>query len=103
MDPSLKSSFKLEDDAISQPILDTDENGKKSYKLITVTNRINEHIADYATDYIKIKELALKEKQIKAIGKWFDETIKNTYVKVLVEYRDCDFTNNWLKNNFYIF
>jgi response regulator RpfG family c-di-GMP phosphodiesterase len=68
----------------------------------TVTNRINEHIADYATDYIKIKELALKEKQIKAIGKWFDETIKNTYVKVLVEYRDCDFTNNW-KNNFIFF
>jgi hypothetical protein len=33
------------------------------------------------TDYIKIKELALKEKKIKAIGKWFDETIKNTYVK----------------------
>jgi peptidyl-prolyl cis-trans isomerase SurA len=55
------------------------------------------------TDYIKIKELALKEKQIKAIGKWFDETIKNTYVKVLVEYRDCDFTNNWLKIIFYIF
>jgi peptidyl-prolyl cis-trans isomerase SurA len=98
MDPSLYSQVSsLKDDAISQPILDTDENGKKSYKIITVTNRINEHIADYATDYIKIKELALKEKQIKAIGKWFDETIKNTYVKVLVEYRDCDFTNNWLK------
>jgi peptidyl-prolyl cis-trans isomerase SurA len=68
-------------------------------ELITVTNRINEHMT---TDYIKIKELALKEKQIKAI-KWFDETIKNTYVKVLVEYRDCDFTNNWLKNNFIFF
>jgi peptidyl-prolyl cis-trans isomerase SurA len=68
MDPSLYSQSSLKDDAISQPILDTDENGKKSYKLITVTNRINEHIADYATDYIKIKELALKEKQIKAIG-----------------------------------
>jgi peptidyl-prolyl cis-trans isomerase SurA len=79
----LQSSFKLEDDAISQPILDTDENGKKSYKLITVTNRINEHIADYATDYIKIKELALKEKQIKAIRKWFDETIKTRMLKYL--------------------
>jgi peptidyl-prolyl cis-trans isomerase SurA len=98
MDPSLYSQVSsLKDDAISLPLLETDENGKKSYKLITVTNRINEHIADYATDYIKIKELAVKEKQIKAIGKWFDETIKNTYVKVLEEYRDCDFTNNWLK------
>ncbi|TDE06149.1 peptidylprolyl isomerase [Flavobacterium hiemivividum] len=98
MDPSLYSQVSsLKDDAISQPVLDTDENGKKSYKLITVTNRINEHVADYGTDYIKIKELALKEKQIKAIGKWFDETIKETYVKIIGEYRDCEFTNNWLK------
>jgi peptidyl-prolyl cis-trans isomerase SurA len=52
MDPSLYSQVSsLKDDAISQPILDTDENGKKSYKLITVTNRINEHIADYAGLY----------------------------------------------------
>ncbi|PRZ28130.1 periplasmic chaperone for outer membrane proteins SurA [Flavobacterium granuli] len=98
MDPSLYSQVSnLKDDEVSQPILDTDENGRKYYKIITVTNRINEHTADYATDYIKIKELALKEKQIKAIGKWFDTTIKDTYVKILGEYRDCDFTNNWLK------
>ncbi|WP_026708585.1 peptidylprolyl isomerase [Flavobacterium frigidarium] len=98
MDPSLYSQVSnLKDDEISQPILDTEENDKKSYKLITVTNRINEHLADYATDYIKIKELALKEKQIKVIGKWFNEKIKETYIKVLGEYRDCDFTNNWLK------
>jgi peptidyl-prolyl cis-trans isomerase SurA len=44
--------------------------------MITVTNRINEHIADYATDYIKIKELALKKSKSKQL-KWFDETIKN--------------------------
>jgi peptidyl-prolyl cis-trans isomerase SurA len=98
MDPSLYSEVSnLKDDSISQPILNADENGKKSYKLVTVTNRINEHVADYATDYIKIKDLALKEKQIKAIGKWFDEKIKETYIKILGEYRDCDFTNNWLK------
>jgi peptidyl-prolyl cis-trans isomerase SurA len=52
--------------------------------------------ADYATDYIKIKDLALKEKQIKAIGNGLMK-IKETYIKILGEYRDCDFTNNWLK------
>jgi peptidyl-prolyl cis-trans isomerase SurA len=56
MDPSLYSQVSsLKDDAISQPILDTDENGKKSYKLITVTNRINEHIADYARIILKLR------------------------------------------------
>ena len=98
MDPSLYGQVSnLKDSDISQPVIDVDEQGRKSYKLITVTNRINEHTADYATDYIKIKELALKEKQIRAIGKWFDEKIKETYIKILGEYRDCDFTNNWVK------
>jgi peptidyl-prolyl cis-trans isomerase SurA len=98
MDPSLYGQVSnLKDSDVSQPIIDSDEQGRKSYKLITVTNRINEHTADYATDYIKIKELALKEKQIRAIGKWFDEKIKETYIKILGEYRDCDFTNNWVK------
>jgi peptidyl-prolyl cis-trans isomerase SurA len=97
MDPSLYSEVSnLKEGEITYPILEN-EKGKKTYKIITVTNRINEHTADYAKDYIKIKELALKEKQIKAIGKWFDEKIKETYIKIIGEYRDCTFTNNWLK------
>lgn len=98
MDPVLYGQVSnLKDNEVSEPILDEEKQGKKRYKLITVTNRIDEHTADYAKDYIKIKDLALKEKQIQAIGKWFDEKIKETYVKVLGEYRDCEFTNNWLK------
>lgn len=98
MDPSLYSQVSnLKEGEISVPLLDEDQSGKKKYKIITVTNRIDEHVADYAKDYIKIKELALKEKQIKAIGKWFDDKIKETYIKIIGEYRDCIFTNNWLK------
>lgn len=98
MDPSLYSQVSnLKENEVSLPLTDEDQSGKKKFKLITVTNRINEHTADYAKDYIKIKDLALKEKQIKAIGKWFDDKIKETYIKILGEYRDCVFTNNWLK------
>lgn len=98
MDPTLYGQVSnLKDDEISQPLLNTDDRGKKTYKLITVTNRIDEHTADYAKDYTKIKELALKEKQINAIAKWFDAKIKDTYIKIIGEYRDCSFANNWLK------
>jgi len=98
MDPALYAQVSnLKDDEISLPLLEQDEKGKKKYKLVTVTNRIDEHTADYAKDYIKIKDLALKEKQIKAIGKWFDEKIKDTYIKIVGEYKDCSFANNWLK------
>ena len=98
MDPTLYSEVSnLKDGAITSPILDDDPRSGKKYKIITVTNRINEHTADYAKDYIKIKDLALKEKQIKAIAKWTDEKIKETYIKINGEYRDCLFLNNWLK------
>ncbi len=98
LDPSLNAQVSnLKEKEISLPMIDEDQSGKKKYKIITVTNRIDSHTADYAKDYLKIKELALKEKQIKAIGKWFDEKIKDTYIKIIGEYRDCVFTNNWLK------
>jgi peptidyl-prolyl cis-trans isomerase SurA len=87
----------LKDKAITAPILDDDPRTGKKYKIITVTDRIDQHTADYARDYVKIKDLALKEKQIKAIAKWTDEKIKETYIKINSEYKDCAFTNNWLK------
>ena len=98
MDPELYSQVSgLKEGQITNPLVDEDKSGKKKYKIITVTNRINEHTADYAKDYIKIKNLALKEKQIKQISKWFDEKIKETFIKINGEYLDCIFTNNWLK------
>jgi len=98
MDPALYAQVSnLKENEVSSAYPEEPQEGKKQYKLITVTNRINEHTADYAKDYTKIKDLALKEKQIKAIAKWFDEKIKDTYIKIVGEYRDCVFTNNWLK------
>ena len=98
MDPSLYSEVSnLKDKAITSPILDDDPRSGKKYKIITVTDRIDQHTADYARDYVKIKDLALKEKQIKAIAKWTDEKIKETYIKINGEYKECTFTNNWLK------
>lgn len=98
MDPSLYSEVSnLKDKEVSRPILDDDGRSGKKYKIITVTDRIEAHTADYAKDYIKIKDLALKEKQIKAIAKWTDEKIKETYIKINGEYKDCVFVNNWIK------
>lgn len=98
MDPSFYSQVSnLKTGDVSNAIIDTDQSQRKKYKIVTVTNKIDEHAADYAKDYLKIKELALKEKQINAIAKWSEEKIKETYVKINNKYRDCEFANNWLK------
>jgi peptidyl-prolyl cis-trans isomerase SurA len=98
MDPSLYSQVSnLKDKEVSLAVSDEDRSGRKFYKILTVNNRYDEHTADYGKDYVRLKEFALKEKQIKEIAKWSKEKIKDTYVKINGEYRDCAFTNNWLK------
>ncbi|WP_445715329.1 peptidylprolyl isomerase [Flavobacterium sp.] len=98
MDPTLYAQVSsLKDKEISLPILDEERGVGKFYKIITVNNRIEEHQADFSRDYLKIKELALKDKQVKEIAKWTEEKIKETYIKIAEDYKDCDFVNNWLK------
>ena len=98
IDPLLYEQVsKLKSGEISKIIPDQDRTGKKKFKIITVTNRYDEHVADYAKDYIKIQELALKEKQLKAVEEWQKEKIDETYIKINGEYRECDYTSNWLK------
>ena len=98
LDPQLYNQIlNLEDNEISIPLLEEDRSGNKSYKIVMVTNRFNEHIADYAQDYVRIKDLALKEKQLKVIEEWMTEKIADTYISVNRDNQSCDFANNWQK------
>ena len=98
MDPVLYNQVnKLKDGEISLPLLEEDRSGSKKYKIIKISNRYEEHVADYSLDYIRIKELALKDKQLKAIAKWTKEKIEDTYVSISKDYKYCEFSNNWLK------
>jgi peptidyl-prolyl cis-trans isomerase SurA len=100
MDPTLYNQVRnLKDNEISQPILEPDpRGGPPKYKILKVTNRYDEHEADFAKDYLKIQELALREKQYNAINDWMDEHIEDTYISVNTENQDCNFANNWVKH-----
>ena len=87
----------LKDGDVSIPFLDEERTGKKSYKIYKVTNRHEEHKADFTKDYVKIQDLALKEKQLKAFAKWINEHIEKTHIIVNDAYKNCTFSNNWLK------
>ncbi|MCE2611525.1 peptidylprolyl isomerase [Flavobacteriaceae bacterium D16] len=99
MDPALYNQVRnLKDNEISQPILEPDpRGGPPKFKILKVTNRYDEHEADFARDYLKIQDLALKEKQFKAIKEWMREKIEDTYVSVSESNRSCDFANDWVK------
>ncbi len=97
MDPNLYNDISdLKENEVSRPIRSEERTGT-FYKIMTVMNRYDSHTADYVKDYTKIKDLALKEKQQKAIAKWSDAKVKETYVKVNPAYMDCKFVNHWIK------
>ena len=98
MDPELYNQVKnLETGEITLPLLEQDRGGAKKYKILKVVNRYDEHQADYSQDYIKIKDLALRDKQVRTVKKWIREKIEDTFVSVNKSFRDCEFSNNWTK------
>ncbi len=99
MDPTLYNQVRdLKDGEISRPIREDDQRGgPPKFKIMKISNRYDEHEADFAKDYMKIQELALREKQFNAIKEWMDDHIDDTYIHVDPESRDCDFANNWVK------
>ena len=98
MDPKLYNQVKnLDEGQISLPLLETDRSGLKKYKIIMVSKRFDEHVADFSKDFVKIKDLALKDKQLKSVKKWLKLKIDETFVNVNKSFRDCLFSNNWTK------
>lgn len=98
IDPSLYSKVSdLKVNEVSYAYTDQDSQGKKQFKIFTVVNKWDEHLADFSTDYMKIKDLALNKKQTQEIDKWMKKTIKDTYIYIAPDFRNCEFENNWLK------
>lgn len=87
----------LKEGEVSLILSDQDRTGRTFFKIITVNKRYTEHTADFAQDYMKIQDLALRSKQMDVIEKWQKEKIADTYIKINGKYRNCDFTSNWLK------
>ena len=98
IDPVLYNQIRyLKDNEISVPLIEEDKSGIKKYKILKVSNRFDEHTADFSIDYIKIKELALKKKKLDAIQNWMKDKIMSTYININKDYRSCDSKYDWLK------
>ena len=99
MDPELYSQISnLKEGEVSIVYQDEDRVNPIKFKILSVSDRYDEHVADFSKDYLKIQKLALQNKQLKEIEKWQDDKINETYIKISMENRDCNFYSNWLKN-----
>ena len=99
MDPELYAQIaNLKEGEVSIVFQDDDRYNPVKFKILTVSNRYDEHVADFSKDYIKIQKLALQNKQLKEIEKWQNEKIFDTYINISDDFGSCDFFSNWLKN-----
>ncbi|MCQ2297946.1 MAG: peptidylprolyl isomerase [Bacteroidales bacterium] len=76
--------------------MQTEEN-KTVYRLMQVTKRIPEHQANLTDDYDNIFNAALSEAKHKKVMEWSAKMLKNTYVRISPEFRDCSFQLPWVK------
>lgn len=90
---SLVSNLKVGE--ISQTALTIDRLDQHYYRIVQVTNKIDAHPADFSNDYMKIRGVALMQKQGETINKWISDTIEDTFIHISEEYQNCTFENNW--------
>ena len=100
MDPSIYARVDgLNEGELSEVFFDETREGEKMYKVIMLREKVDSHQADLVSDYVKIQQLTLQKKQQDEIRKWNVKHIKDTYVKLSPQLKDCDLEYNWVKDN----
>lgn len=99
IDPTIYDQVNnLKENEVSPVIRDSEpRTGKIFFKIITVTKKIESHIAEFSKDYTRIRDLALQQKKLKEINSWKAEKVKDTYIKINGDYKVCDFAKSWIK------
>jgi peptidyl-prolyl cis-trans isomerase SurA len=82
----------------SEPVVYVDDNGAISYRLLYLKSKIAPHKANLVEDYDVIKNAALEEKKSKAVEKWLVNKAKTTSIKIVDQYKNCDFVTRWQIN-----
>lgn len=81
---------------ISKPVLFTDRQNKKSYRIYNLKSVVDAHKANLEQDFAKIKDFAQNDKVNRTIADWFAKKRKDTYIRIDQQYQDgCPVLKNW--------
>jgi len=83
---------------ISRPFTMINERGKTVCVLAKLKSRTEGHKAMITEDFQVMKDVVLEKRRSEALHKWVVNKIKNTYVRINDNYRDCDFEyEGWVR------
>lgn len=80
---------------LSEPVpMKTDDN-KDAYRLLYLKRKTAPHKANLKDDYTLIRDWAMQQKREEIINKWIANNSQKAYIKVIDDFKDCDFMFDW--------
>ncbi len=94
-----KQVSKMNVGEISEPFMVySRELGKEVFAIVKLKTKVDSHRANLSDDYQLIKSMCENEKKTMAVEAWIKNKIKDTYITIAPEWRDCDYKYDfWLK------
>ena len=80
---------------ISSPVPMKTSDNKDAYRILYLKKKTEPHKANLKDDYSLIREWAMQQKREEAINKWIANKSQKAYIKVIDDFRDCDFMFDW--------
>jgi len=83
---------------ISAPFTMINDRGKTVCVIAKLKSRVEGHKAIITEDFQMMKDIVLEKRREEAIKKWITKKIKETYVRINEQYRNCDFEyEGWIR------
>lgn len=85
---------------VSKPFNMKLNSGKEVVAIVKLRSRTEGHIANVSDDYQALKEIVENNKQQEVLKKWLQTKIKQTYISIDDNWKNCDFQySGWIKEN----
>ena len=83
---------------ISKPFEMINNKEKRVCAIILLKSRVESHRATITEDFQAMKDVVLEHRREEFINDWIAQKLKNTYVKINEQYRNCNFQyQGWVK------
>ena len=100
LDPTISYQIAgLKKGDITDPFQQEDQQKRKMISIVQVNDIIDAHQLELATDYERIKDMALNKKKNEIVEKWVNAKIPSLFISLDNKYKDCNFHSNWQKNS----
>ncbi len=75
---------------VSKSFSMVNKRGKTVCAIVRLKSRIDGHKATITEDFQVMSDVVLEKMREKKITDWIQQKIKNTYIRMAPEYKDCD-------------